>query len=77
MIVQAALVPRCLQLEPHEIFRGVHLSNPPLEDDAVPTGHDYAIAARPGLAGVADELAVRLMVVDEGGEVGKHGDGGV
>ena len=55
----------------------MHLSNPPLEHDAARTGHDYAVAMRPGLAGVADKLAVRLMVLDEGGEVGKHGDGGV
>jgi hypothetical protein len=74
MIVQVASVPRCLQLQPQEIFRGVYLSNPPLEDNAARTGHDYAEPARPRFAGVADELAVRLMVLDEGGEVRKHGD---
>ena len=58
--------------EPQKIGGGVQLSDPPLEDDAARAGHRHAVAGGPGFAGAADELAVSLVVLDEGSEVGEH-----
>ena len=60
-------VPRRPQLEPQQILGSIQLGDPPLEHDAARAGHRHPVAVRPGLTGVADELAVSLVVLDEGG----------
>jgi len=70
-----ASVPRSAQPEPQKIGSGVQLGDQALEDNAAWAGDRHEIAGWPGLAGGADELAVSLVVLDEGGEVGEHGRG--